>query len=599
MLFDLTGPQLAVFAVLVVAFVLLITERIRSDIVALLIVLSVWAIGVLEPEEALSGFSSEPAIVVAGIFVLTGALERTGVSAAAGRLIARLAGSSYSRAILVIMPAVAVLSAFTHHVTTTAALLPVTLKLAKDKDIAASRLLMPLAFAASLGTTITIIGAPAFLIASGILRAAGRPGLGIFSIAPIGLALSVAGTLFVLLAGRLLLPVRRGEEDSAGRFRLDAYFTELTVLADSPFLGKNMAELEADSRYSFRVVGWLRDGRRVPRPFTDRPLAEGDVLIVRTSPEELVQIRQEAGVELHPVAQYGEQVAAPAGDSADLPDQLVQAVVAPHSDLVGRSLGQIDFRERYGALVIAMWRQQGWIQQELARVRLRAGDVLVIQGDEEALARVSNDRAFLMLAPFHGEAQRRRKAWVAGVIMAASVAGAAFVNIEMAAVAGAVAMIQTGCLTARQAYRAIDARIYVFIAGAIPLGLAMEKSGASQKLADLLQRAAGGWNETVILLTIFAVVAVLTQFMSDSATTAIFAPVALALAQALDRPPEPYVVTVAMAAVASFLTPIGHHGNLLIYGPGGYRFADFVRAGAPLTAIVGVIVVVMAQWLWG
>jgi di/tricarboxylate transporter len=279
---------------------------------------------------------------------------------------------------------------------------------------------------------------------------------------------------------------------------------------------------------------------------------------------------------------------------------LVQAVVAPRSELEQQTLGEVDFRQRYGALVVGFWRRDGWLQQELARIQLRAGDVLVLQGDQEALKRVANDPAFLMLIPFQGEARLRRKAWLAGTIMLATVAVAAFniLSIEMAAVAGAVAMVLSGCLTAGQAYRAIDTRIFVFIAGAMPLGAAMQRSGASALLAGWLQTAVGNWEPIFILLALFGVVAILTQFMSDAATTAIFAPVAAALAHVLGQPPEPYVVTVAMAAVASFLTPIGHHGNLLIYGPGRYQFTDFVWVGAPLTVLVAFIVAYLAPLLW-
>jgi di/tricarboxylate transporter len=597
---SLSGEQIAYFAILLGALGLLLTERLRNDVVAVLIVLALALTGVLKPEEALAGFASEPAIVVATIFVLSGALHLTGLSDVIGARIGRAAGSSYTRAVAVIMPAVALLSAFSHHVTTTAVMLPVTLDLSRKRDIPASKLLMPLSFAASLGTTITIIGAPAFLIASAVLQQAGRPGLGIFSIAPIGLALSAAGTLFVLLAGRFLLPERRGTEDSASRFRLDQYFTELTIRPDSPFLGKRIKEIEADERYHFDVLGWLRNGRRLRGSFRQHQLEAGDVLLIRTTPDQMVAFREERGVELHPVEQYGEAADAGDGDDEkDIAERLAQAVVAPNSDMTGRTIGDVDFRRRYGAIVIGVWRQDGWPKEELARVQLQAGDVLVLQGNDESLGRVQNDSAFLMLVPFHGEARLRRKAPLAGAIMLGTIVAAALgLPLHIAGLAGATTMVLARCVSARQAYRSIDQRIYVFIAGAIPLGAAMEKSGTAKLLAGWLQHAVGGWNPLVILFVIFAMVAILTQLMSDAATTALFGPVAAALAAGLGQPPEPYVVTVAMAAVAAFLSPIGHHGNLLIYGPGGYRFADFVRVGAPLTVIVAVIVVVMAPLLW-
>lgn len=595
----LPTPQLVFFAILVVALVLLLTEKLRNDVVALLVVVALVLTGLLAPEQALSGFGSEPAVVVAAIFVLSEGLHRTGVSERLGRLIGRWAGDGWTRSIAVIMPAVAALSAFTHHLTTTAIMLPVTLDLAREKNIPASKLLIPLSFAASLGTTITIIGAPAFLIASETLRQSGRPGLGLFSIAPIGLALSALGTIFVLVAGGLLLPQRKGGDTGANRFRLEHYFTELTVLEGSPFRGKTAREIEETGPYSLNVVGVVRGGRRLRGPLGDTRAEPGDVLLVRTTPEDIATIRREAGVELHPVAQYQ-----PANGDArvgeDPSERLVQAVIAPGSELARRTIADVDFRRRYDAIVLGLWRQDGWLDDELSRARLRAGDVLVLQGDDEALARVGADPGILMLVPFHGEGRSRRKAPLAVGIMLCAVLAAAFnvMSLEIAGLAGAVAMVLTGCLTGGQAYRAIDSRIYVFIAGAIPLGLAMKASGAAGTLAGWLQGAVEEWNQTLILLVLFGVVAVITQFMSDSATTALFAPVAVALAQALDRPPEPYVVTVAMASVVAFLTPIGHHGNLLIYGPGGYRFADFVRVGAPLTALAALVVVLVAQLLW-
>ena len=598
----LDAPQLIFFVILAAAFVLLLTERLRNDVVAVLIVLALAVSGLLKPDKALSGFSSEPAIVVAAIFVLSAALHRTGVSETLGRWVGRLAGSGLNGVLAVIMPAVALMSAFTHHVTTTAIMLPVTLNLSRERKIPASQLLLPLSFAASLGTTITIIGAPAFLIASQALREAGRPGLGIFSIAPIGLALSAAGTLFVLLVGRWLLPERKGTETGVNPFRLDQYFTELTVLDDSPFRGKTVSEVGRDGPYRLDVIGLVRDGRRERGALGSRQVEAGDVLLVRTTPEDIVAIRSEAGVELHPVAQYHGRDAK-SGETAaddDAHARLVQAVVAPRSELAERTIGQVDFRRRYGVIVLGLWRRDGWIDDEIAQTPLRAGDVLVLQGDDEAFERVANDPGILMLVPFQGERSPRRKAPLAAGIMLATVLLAAFdvLSIEMAGLAGAVAMVLSGSLTATQAYRAIDARIYVFIAGAIPLGAAMKSTGAAQTLAGWLQGAVADWSQTAVLLALFAVVAVVTQFMSDSATTALFAPVAVALADALGHAPEPFVVTVAMASVVAFLTPIGHHGNLLVYGPGGYRFSDFVRVGAPLTVIAAIVVAFLAPLLW-
>jgi di/tricarboxylate transporter len=225
--------------------------------------------------------------------------------------------------------------------------------------------------------------------------------------------------------------------------------------------------------------------------------------------------------------------------------------------------------------------------------------VLVLEGDDEALSRVTNDSSFLMLVPFHGQARPRRKAPLAAAIMVATIAVASMnVPLEIVGLAGALAMVLTGCLTPRQAHRSIDSRIFIFIAGAIPLGAAMKKSGASELLAHWLQGLVSDWSPFFVLLAVYAVVAIVTEFMSDAATTALLAPVAAPLAQGLGQPPEPYVVTVAMASVTAFLTPMAHHGNLVVYGPGGYRFWDFARVGAPLTLLIALTVCFLAPLLW-
>lgn len=606
MIFGLTGTQVTLLVILIGAFVLLLTERIRIDLTAVLIIVALAITGILTPEEALSGFSSEPAIVAAAIFVMSGAMYTTGLSDRLGFWIGRQAGQRLHQMIAVIMGAVAALSAFTHHLTITAVMLPVTLKLSQDHKISPSKLLMPMSFAASLGTTITILGAPAFLISDQLLRQAGEPGLGVFSIAPIGLALTVAGTLFIMVSGHWLLPERRSKESdlAEGRFQLDGYYTELSLSEASSFIDMTLDEFNAECNGRFQVVGWLRHGRPRARPYGRKRLKASDVLLVRTTPDELVTIQQQPGINLHPIHKYKNGAngtkTAETDDEKESSEQLVQAVVAPGAELVGRTIGQVNFLERFGLIVVSIWRRNAWLRTELSRVRLREGDVLLLFGDADAFERLRPERSFLMLVPFQGEPFMRHRAPLAGLIMIASVALAAFnvLPVEIALLTGAAVMVLMRCLTIPQAYRAIDVRIYVFIAGAIPLGLAMQNTGTAELLADGLYWLMSTWPPTIILFLLFAAAALVTQMMSDAGTVALLGPVAVSLALALQHSPSAYVVTVAVAAVASFLTPIGHHGNLLVYGPGGYQFSDFIRVGVPLTLLVAVITVFLVQVLW-
>ncbi|HLO28039.1 MAG TPA: SLC13 family permease [Anaerolineales bacterium] len=595
--------QLTLFIILIAAMVLMFTEWLRLDLTAILMIVALAITGVLSPEDALSGFSSEPAILLATVFVLNGALYHTGLSEQLGNWIKQLAGKRFERAIGVVMPLVALLSAFTHHVTITALMLPPLLKLSRENNIPASKLLMPLSFAASLGTTITIIGAPAFLIADGLLKQAGQSGLGIFSIAPIGLTLSLAGTIFFLFIGRFLLPVHQGDEESTDHFRLEGYYTELVLLPDSPLIGKAIREIEKEQKTDFRVAAWYRNDRRRERPYGQKKTQSGDILVIRTNPDKLATIEQERGLALRPLEKYKETFLNSQkneNNNEDLSSRLVQSVVAPRSELIGRTIGQIDFLQNYGVIIIGLWRSKGLLRTELSRVKLREGDVLVMAGDDAAFKRISEDRSFLMLVPFKGEPKPLHKASLAGTIMILSTALAALniIPVEIALLTGAAVMILSGCISVQQAYQSIDTRIYIFIAGAIPLGLAMQQTGAANLLAGWLQGLVSGWDIHWLLLALFLVTGLVTQVMSDAGTTALFGPIAIALAQGLHLPPEPFVVTVAMAAVTSFFTPIGHHGNLLVYGPGRYQFSDFVRVGVPLTLIVAVIVVIMAPNLW-
>ena len=595
--------QVILLLILIGSVVLFFTEWIRLDLTAILIILTLGLTGLLKPEEALSGFSSEPAILLASVFVLNGAMYHTGLSARLGNWIKRLAGRSLTRAIAVVMPAVALLSAFTHHVTITGLMLPPMLKFSRENEIPASKLLIPLSFAASLGTAITIIGAPAFLIADGLLRQAGTGGLGIFSIAPIGLAISAVGTVFFLLLGRFLLPTRIGNEESEDHFRLNGYFTELVLLPDSPLNGKTIQQIEKEQQVDFRVSAWYRGDRPRLRPFGSKKTQEGDVLIIRTDPDKLASIDQEPGVAIRPLEKY-RQTLYPDGNGASsketLTPRLVQSVVAPRSELIGKRIGKVDFLQNYGVIVVGIWRSRGWLQSKLANIRLREGDVLVITGEDSSFKRISEDQSFLMLVPFKGEPKPLHKARQAAAIMILSIAIAALniVPVEIAMLGGATVAILSGCLSLNQAYESIDVRIYVFIAGAIPLGLAMQKTGTADLIAGWLQGIVSGWSIYWILLALFLVTGIITQVMSDAGTTVLFAPIAIALAAGLNLRPEPLVVTVAMAAVTSFFTPIGHHGNLLIYGPGGYQFSDFVKVGIPLTLIVAVIVVLLAPMIW-
>lgn len=594
----MTLEQILFLCILAGALALFISEKLRVDVVAMLTLLALVLTGVLDPKQALVGFSSEPAIIVAAVFVLSAGLASTGFTERIGSAIGRAAAGNESRAIAVVIPAVALLAAFSHHLMVTAMMLPVLMRLAREQNLSASRLLMPMSLAASLGTTLTLISAPAFLLAADLLERAGEPELGVFSITPIGVALVAIGLLY-MLAGRGLMPRRTGVADAAEYMQIDRYYTELVVDEDSPWIGRPYADFKSHYEGRLQLIDWLRQGTPIRRKRQPRPLQAHDVFLVRASPDEIASVRDEPGLSLHAVAKYGAEPQ-PGDNELSGEEQLVQAVVGPSSEFAGQTVGDIDFLRTQGVVVVGLWRKAGWIRAELSQVRLEEGDMLVLWGRDAQFRELAAHHGILMMVPFTGAPRQHHRWPVAVGIMAAAVvlAAADVLAAHIAFLAGAVAMVLTRCVGLEQAYRSIDVRIFVMIAGVIPLGVAMEGTGTAQLFADLLLRWVSDWSPLYVLLTMFAAAALLTQVLSDAATTVLLAPVAIAVAEALGLPPTPFVVCTAVGAVASFLTPIGHHGNLLILDPGRYTFGDFLRVGIPLTVLIALASAWLSRWLW-
>lgn len=591
----ITLQQLTFLLILAGGLYLFISERVRIDVAAMLILLALVVTGILDEKQALSGFASEPAIIVAAVFVISGGLAATGITEHIGQWIGRASGKSEARSIAVTMPAVAVMASFTHHVMVTAMMLPILSRLAKDKGLAPSRLLMPMSFAASLGTCLTLVSAPAFLLADNLLERTGAEGLGIFSITPIGIALVLLGMVYMLLT-RWILPKRGAEMGDEGYLRLDRYRTELLIVEGSRWSTRPLAELQKALGDKFRLIGWMRDDK-LRRDLGDAsPLISGDVLLVEASADALASLHDDTGIDLHAISRFGARAKGADEGSA----QLVQAVVAPGSEFIGRSIRELDFSRQFRAVIVGLWRREGHVAPRLADARLREGDLLVLWGRPSRFAELATHHGFLMLVPFAGEAKRRVRAPLALAILGLTILAAVteWLPVPLAFLLGAVAIVATRCVAIGQAYREIDVRVFVMIAGVIPLGIAMEQTGTAQLLASGLLHVVSDWPVLAVLLVLFSMAGLLTQLLSDSATIVLLGPIAVQLAQSLGMDPTPFVVCTALGAVVAFLTPIGHHGNLLILGPGQYRFGDFMRVGAPLTVMIAFVCAWMTRWLW-
>lgn len=588
-----------IFCVIMIsAIALFVQGRVRVDVIGILIILALAITKIISLKDAFSGFSSEPAIIVCAVFVLSAGLTSTGVTDIIGSWVGRWSGSSELRVSLVVMIAVAFMSAFTHHLMITAMMLPIVMKICRDQKVASSRILIPMATAASLGTTLTLIGAPAFLLANNILVRSGEPTLRLFSIAKVG-APVVASSILLILLLRWLLPKRSGVDKSDDRFLLSEISTELVVPEGSKWDGKTIGEMQQATAEMFKTFAWQRNRRNLSLHHPDLTVHVGDVLLVKTNSDELLSMDGGLGLVLKAINKYGDQPDAKSPIvSAD--NRVFQALIAPQSPLRGRTLAELNFFHRYGVVAVGIWRKSGWMEDELSEVVLQEGDLVVMWGPEDRLTRLARHRGFLLFMPFQGSPVKRHKRGLAAMIMILSVvtAAMAWLPAYVAFVAGALAMVVTGCVSHDDAYGAIETKIFIMIAGVIPLGIAMEKTGFDKIVADGVLGWTQGWSPLMLMMLFFWFAALLTQILSDAATTVLVAPIALAFAKATEISPTAAVVTVTMGAVASFLTPIGHHGNLLVLGPGGYSFGDFLKIGLPLTVVISVLTCFLSLTAW-
>ncbi len=591
--------QIIFLAIMVVSVTLFVTEWLRVDVIAVLIILALAMTGLVDAKDAFSGLASEPAIIVVAVFVLSAGLTTSGVTDWIGEAVGRLSAGSEARAMLVIMAAVATMSAFTHHLMITAMMLPIVMKLCRDRKLFASRLLIPMATSASLGTTLTLIGAPAFLLANNVLVRAGEPALGIFSPGLIGGPLVLAGLGFLLVA-KWLLPKRSGVDSSEDRYRLSDISTEVVVPEGSRWIGATLKALRLETEKRFELVSWIRNRLAQSIHRDDALLQEGDVLLIKTNADELLSFEEARGLTLAATKKYGGDAAGSLA-SADDEQQILKGIVAPRSEFVGKTIAQLRFYHRFGAIALGLWRKTGWMTDSIAEVPLQSGDLVVLRGPTDRLETLASHRGFLMFMPFIGRPKKRFKMKIAIAIMLASITAAAagWLPAYQAFVAGAMAMVLSRCVSMDEAYEAVETKIYVMIAGVIPLGIAMEKSGVDKLLAQLILDHTTGWAPIAMLLVFFWVAALVTQVLSDAATTVLLAPIAVAFAKGASISPTAAVVAVTVGAVASFLTPIGHHGNLLILTPGGYHFSDFLKIGLPLTVILSAITCYLSLFFWG
>jgi len=586
----MTLDIILVLLVVVAALILFITEKLPVDLTALVVMGTLLLSGLITPQEAISGFSNPATVTVGAMFVLSAGLFKTGaVNALAGAL-TRAARLSFLLVMILLMLIIAALSAFINNTAAVAIFLPVVLTIAKDTGLPAGRLLITLSFAAMFGGVCTLIGTSTNILVSSIAEHYGMAPFGMFEMSHLGLIFFAAGSVYLLLIGVWLVPRRATPVTGQGVFGAGDYLVEIVLDPAARSVGKSLATAPLLHDLKLKKVQVFRDGRHLDETADELILQAGDQLRVCCDLENFRKFRERRGVTLrHELS--GEPI-----EEA----LLVEAVVAPRSTLDGRSLKAARFRSRYGLNALAV-RHRGQVARAgLEDMRLRAGDVLLFEIVPRHLEQLREDRTFIVVSEVPLPTFRKSRMLTAIAIVAGVVAAAAtgIVPIVAGALIGCIAMILSRCLTLEEAYESINWKIVFLLAGVLTLGTALETSGAAALLGDILVSNAGEFGPVVILSLLYLVTSLLTELMSNSATAALLAPIAIAAAAEMGIDPRPLLMAITFAASSSFMTPVGYQTNTLIYGPGQFRYADFLRVGTPLNLLFWVLATIFIPRFW-
>ncbi|HLL74360.1 MAG TPA: SLC13 family permease [Pyrinomonadaceae bacterium] len=585
---------LVVFALLAAAVVLFATEWLPVDLVALVVMSALLVSGIVTPAEGVAGFGNPATVTVGAMFVISAGLFRTGAVNFAGAALARLGRRSLWLALLAVMLGVGFISAFINNTAAVAIFLPIMLGLAEALRVSPSKLLMPLSFASMFGGVCTLIGTSTNIIVSAVAEKHGQPPFGMFEFLPLGLAVFACGIVYMLVAGVRLIPSRRTSDDLTQSFRMDEYLTDIVLLPESVSVGKPLGNSPLVRELNIAVLEISRDGRRMAVPDPETVLEAGDVLRVRADVREIGALQGRVGVRLKPGMKWREE------DLESAEAALVEAVVSPNSVLEGRTLEDLKFRGTFGATVLAIRHHGEFLRGNLGNTPLRAGDALLTEVRRDRLDQLKQNRAFVIVSEVELPEFRRRKiipalVIVAGVVLAASLGLA---PIVVSAVAGASLLILTRCITLEEAYAAVEWRIIFLLAGVLTLGTALEKTGGARLLSSALISTVGDWGPVALVATFYLITTLFTETMSNNATAALLAPVAIVTAESLGVSPRPLLMAVTFAASASFMTPVGYQTNALIYGPGQYKFTDFMRVGGPLNLLLWLLCSLLIPVFW-
>jgi di/tricarboxylate transporter len=584
------------FILLGIATLLLIGNILRPDVVALLLLLSLGLSGILSPREAFSGFSRSAVVIMFSAYILAEGLRRSGITEHMGAFIVRLFGKGERGLIFGVMTAAATLSLFMNNIAAASLLLPALSGVARRSNVSLARLLMPLAFGTVLGGMATLL-TTTNIVVSGLLRDANLSGFGLLDFAPIGLPLVVVGIIFMALIGFKLLPAQSpaqkvSENREVGEllntYQMNERFVRGRVRKGGDLDGKTLGSSQLRENYHLSVIAVHR-GKRTLSTETKTVLRGGDILLIVGRPEDTLPEVLSDALDILPLGSWEE-------DYFSIPDLiLIESAIAPRSQLAGQTLQEIQFEQKFEAKVLAIWRQGRSIRTRLSHLPLQFGDGLLLQGTKQSLDLLRTEPGLILFAEPAQPTRITTRSWVSAAIMIITLGLAALFSDLIAEImlSGAVAMVLIGVLTMDDAYRSVEWRSLFLVAGMLPLGVALTKTGGATLMADAILSGVVG-KESIVLLSVLVVLTVLlTQIINGAAAVTIIAPIGINAAQQLGLEPRTVALAIAVASSMAFMSPLGHSVNVLVMGAGGYGFRDYARVGIPLTILLVALLLIL------
>ena len=588
-----------VLGILVLGFILFLLEYFTIDVTALIILSCFFGLGYLTPTEAVSGFSNPAVITIGLLFILSGAIQKTGLLEYLVVTINRLLQSSRGLGMAVYYFTVSIASSLINNTAIVAIFMPVTIRLAHRYQISPSKMLIPLSYAAILGGTLTLVGTSTNLLVNSIYMSyEGVEPLGMFEFFRYGIIILIIGTIYLLIVAPKLIPSRTVTSSLTKSYHLGGYLTEMRIKKESALVGKSCLDRSINHNYDVTVLDIIRDQKHIVNNIRRTILKEGDILFVIGTLENFIRMKEVEGITLL----TDEKLTQAELEQED--NELVECLLTDDSDLVGKSLMSTNFRQVFGAFILAIRREGDIIRKKIAHMQLHAFDTLLVYGPTKKISTLSDRGDFIVLGKVEARLQKDRFWWVSIYVVLISIflASIGYVPILKGAFISVVILLCLKIITAQESYQAIHWQVIILIAALIPIGIVLQSTGTADWIGNNISRFiylfSISWQPYVLLATIYFITMILTEISSNVATAIIMVPIAIAVSGQIGLESRPFVFAVAFAASASFITPIGYQTNLMVYGPGGYKFSDYIRVGLPLSLLLFLTAVIILPNIW-